>query len=444
MSVIIKNTLILTQDDKRRRIKGDIYIEDNIIREVSAKPIDVEADFKIDGRGKVTIPGLINLHTHIPMTLLRGYGDDMVLEEWLRNRIWPVERKLDRDSISAGTDLGLLEMISTGTTSFADMYFFEDTIAERTRKAGLRGFLGFSFLDFGTPEYRFDELFPRCEDFVRRWRDDGLITPTIAPHSTYTCSPETLERCADIADRHDLLIQVHCSETQHEVHDVWRRYKARPLEVLRKAGLLNDRTILAHCGWITKGEVREIARHGASISHNPVSNMKLATGGFTPLPELFKEGVNVGIGTDGPASNNTLDMFESMKFVALLHKHHRWDPCVAKAQEVLDMATIHGAKALHAFDRIGSIEEGKLADLVVIDFKKPHLTPCYDVVSHLIYACRSLDVYATIVDGRVLMLGDDFLTLDKDEVMERSRREAERLTGEIGCWGSSVSSSPSC
>ncbi len=433
MSVLIKNALILTQDDKRRRIKGNIYISDNTIENISKDPINVEADFKINGEGKVVIPGLINTHTHIPMTLLRGYGDDMVLEEWLQKRIWPVEAKLDRASISAGTDLGLLEMIASGTTCFADMYFFEDTIAERTKKAGLRGFLGFSFLDFGTPEYKFEELFSRCEEFIKRWKGDELITPTIAPHSTYTCSPETLRRCADISEKYNLLIQTHCSETQHEVQDVWKRYKARPVEQFKKTGLLNERAILAHCGWITKGEVREIARAKASVSHNPVSNMKLATGGFTPLPELLNENVNVGIGTDGAASNNTLDMIESMKFTALLHKHHRWDPCVANAQEVLDMATIEGAKALHIFDRVGSIEEGKLADIVVIDFHKPHLYPCYDPVSHIVYAYRCSDIYATIVNGKILMMEGEFFTLDKEDVMEKAQKEAERLTGDAGC-----------
>ena len=433
MSVLIKNALILTQDDKRRRIKGNIYISDNTIENISEDPINVEADFKINGEGKVVIPGLINTHTHIPMTLLRGYGDDMVLEEWLQKRIWPVEAKLDKASISAGTDLGLLEMIASGTTCFADMYFFEDTIAERTKKAGLRGFLGFSFLDFGTPEYKFEELFSRCEEFIKRWKGDELITPTIAPHSTYTCSPETLRRCADISEKYNLLIQTHCSETQHEVQDVWRRYKARPVEQFKKTGLLNERAILAHCGWITKGEVREIARAKASVSHNPVSNMKLATGGFTPLPELLNENVNVGIGTDGAASNNTLDMIESMKFTALLHKHHRWDPCVANAQEILDMATIHGAKALHIFDRVGSIEEGKLADIVIIDFHKPHLYPCYDPISHIVYASRCSDIYATIVNGKILMMEGEFFTLDKEEVMEKAQKEAERLTGDAGC-----------
>lgn len=433
MSVLIKDALILTQDSERSRIKGNIYIEDNRIVEISKYPINVEVDFKIDGEKKIVIPGLINTHTHIPMTLLRGYGDDMILEEWLNSRIWPVEAKLDRSSISAGTDLGLMEMISTGTTCFADMYFFEDTIGERAKRAGLRAFLGFSFLDFGTPEYKYDELFSRCEDFIKRWKNDDLVVPTVAPHSTYTCSPETLERCAEISDEYNLLIQTHCSETQHEVQDVWRRYRARPVEQFKRTGILNERAVLAHCCWITKGEVKEIARAGASVSHNPVSNMKLATGGFTPLPELLEEKATVSLGTDGAASNNTLDMFESMKFTALLHKHHRWDPCVAKAQEVFDMATILGAKALHIDDRVGSIEEGKLADLVILDFGKPNLTPCFDPISHIVYACRSNDVFATIVNGKILLLDGEFFTLDGEEVLGNARREAERLTGETSC-----------
>ena len=431
MSILIKNALIVTQDSERRRFEGSIYIEDGIIKEVTKEPLLLEAEYKIDGRKKVVLPGLINTHTHIPMTLLRGYGDDMVLEDWLKNKIWPIEAKLDRDSISAGTDLGLLEMIYSGTTTYADMYFFEDIIAERTIKAGMRGFLGFSLIDFGTPEYKAEELFPECEKFIKRWKNKNeLITPVIAPHSSYTCSLETLKKCAEISDRYDILIHTHCSETQREVSDVQRRYGIRPLEQFKKAGLLGQKTIFAHCGWITKGEVREIARATASVSHNPVSNMKLATGGFTPIPELVNANATVALGTDGAASNNSLDMFETMKFAALIHKHHRWDPCVTPAQQILDFATIGGARALHIENSIGSIEEGKLADLIVIDFNKPHLTPCYDVVSHIIYAAKSADVYATIVNGKPLMLDRKILTMDTEKVLSTAQMQGLRLTGE--------------
>ena len=430
MSVLIKDAVIVSQDEKRRIFKGSIYIEDGIIKEISEKGLAIEADFKISGNGKVVLPGLINTHTHIPMTLFRGYGDDMALEDWLKKRIWPAEARLDRDAVKAGTDLGLLEMILSGTTCYADMYFFEDTIAERTKKAGLRGFLGFSFLDFGTPEYKKEELFSRCEDFIKRWINEELITPVIAPHSSYTCSPETLMKCSELSKKYNLIIHTHCSETQQEIYDVKNRYGVRPLEQFERTGILGNRTLLAHCGWITKGEVKKIAMVGASVSHCPVSNMKLATGGYMPLPELIDEGANVSIGTDGAASNNTLDMFESMKFTALLHKHHRWDPCIAKAQQVLDMATIGGAKALGIDGKIGSIEEGKVADIIVVDFKKAHLTPTHDVVSHLVYAVRSSDVVATIVNGKVLMIDRNVLTLKEDEVLESAQREALRITSD--------------
>ena len=430
MSVLIRDAVIVSQDEKRRIFKGSIYIEDGIIKEISEKGLAIEADFKISGNGKVVLPGLINTHTHIPMTLFRGYGDDMALEDWLKKRIWPAEARLDRDAVKAGTDLGLLEMILSGTTCYADMYFFEDAIAERTKKAGLRGFLGFSFLDFGTPEYKKEELFSRCEDFIKRWINEELITPVIAPHSSYTCSPETLMKCSELSKKYNLIIHTHCSETQQEIYDVKNRYGVRPLEQFERTGILGNRTLLAHCGWITKGEVKKIAMVGASVSHCPVSNMKLATGGYMPLPELIDEGANVSIGTDGAASNNTLDMFESMKFTALLHKHHRWDPCVAKAQQVLDMATIGGAKALGIDGKIGSIEEGKVADIIVVDFKKAHLTPTHDVVSHLVYAVRSSDVVATIVNGKVLMIDRNVLTLKEDEVLESAQREALRITSD--------------
>ncbi|MCD6411383.1 MAG: amidohydrolase [Thermoplasmata archaeon] len=430
MSVLIKDAVIVSQDEKRRIFKGSIYIEDGIIKEISEKGLAIEADFKISGNGKVVLPGLINTHTHIPMTLFRGYGDDMALEDWLKKRIWPAEARLDRNAVKAGTDLGLLEMILSGTTCYADMYFFEDTIAERTKKAGLRGFLGFSFLDFGTPEYKREELFSRCEDFIKRWINEKLITPVIAPHSSYTCSPETLMKCSELSKKYNLIIHTHCSETQQEIYDVKNRYGVRPLEQFERTGILSNRTLLAHCGWITKGEVKKIAKVGASVSHCPVSNMKLATGGYMPLPELIDEGANVSIGTDGAASNNTLDMFESMKFTALLHKHHRWDPCVAKAQQVLDMATIGGAKALGIDGKIGSIEEGKVADIIVVDFKKAHLTPIHDVVSHLVYAVRSSDVVATIVNGKVLMIDRNVLTLKEDEVLEFAQKEALRITSD--------------
>ena len=428
MSILIRHSTILTQNDSRQQLQGDVYIEDHRIVEISKKPLSIEADYKIDGTKKLVLPGLINTHTHIPMTLFRGYGDDMLLKDWLAQRIWPIEAKLDKKNIESGTELGLLEMIASGTTSYLDMYYFEDTIAKITEKVGMRGFLGFALIDFDTPEYKASELIPQCEQFVKRWKANALISPVVAPHSMYTCSPETLQKSLEVATKHRVPLHTHCSETRDEVYDIEKRYGVRPVEQLKKIGLLQKGTILAHCGWITKNEILEMKNAGVAVSHCPVSNMKIATGGYAPIPELLDGHVPIGLGTDGAASNNTLDMFETMKFCALVHKNHRWDPTVLPAQTVVDLATIGGATCLGVQQTLGSLEEGKTADLIMIDLKKPHLTPLHDPVSHLVYAARGTDVCTTIVNGKPLMLDNEFLTIDMQETLERAEQDAWELT----------------
>ena len=428
MSILVKNALILTQNDKRELIHGSLFIDGNRISHISENPLSVEAEYIIDGSQKLVLPGLINTHTHIPMTLLRGYGDDMVLKQWLEQRIWPVEQKLTSSSVAVGTQLGLLEMIASGTTTFQDMYFFEDTIGKTTENAGLRGFLGFPMIDFGTPECSAESLFSECEHFIKRWNGHELVHPAIAPHGTYTCGPETLQKTADLSSRYRVPVSIHCSETREEVYDVQKRYGVRPVGQLKKYGLLMERMVLAHCGWITKNEVQDIRQGGAKVAHCPVSNMKIATGGYAPVPELLGAGVPVGLGTDGAASNNTLDMFETMKFCALIHKQHRWDPQVMSAQTVLDCATRDGARCLGMENEIGTLEEGKKADFIILDLKKPHLTPCHDVVSHIVYAARGSDVCATIVNGVPLFLDNHFLTVDYEKTLEQAQECARELT----------------
>ena len=428
MSILIKQATILTQNTSRQQLLGDVYIEDHRFMEISKKPLSLEAEYTIDGRNKLVLPGLINTHTHIPMTLFRGYGDDMLLQNWLAERIWPVEAKLDTNSIKIGTQLGLLEMIASGTTSYLDMYFFEDTIAEVTQKAGMRGFLGFALIDFDTPEYESTELIPQCEQFVKRWKDNPLISPVIAPHSSYSCNPETLKKSLDIATRYHVPLHTHCSETRDEVYDVEKKYGVRPVQQLKQTGVLQQGTILAHCGWITKNEILDLKNAGVGVAHCPVSNMKIATGGFAPLPELLDANVPVGLGTDGAASNNTLDMFETMKFCALVHKNHRWDPTVLPAQTVVDLATLGGAMCLGMQHTLGSIEEGKTADLIMIDMKAPHLTPLHDPLSQLVYATKGTDVCTTIVNGRPLMIEKEFLTIDLEKTLEDAQKTAQELT----------------
>ncbi|KAA0015383.1 MAG: amidohydrolase [Thermoplasmata archaeon] len=421
MSILVKDSIIVTQNADRKIIEGDVYIEDDKIVEVGS--VSVEADFVL--KNKIVLPGLINMHTHLPMTLLRGYGDDLPLEEWLTTRIWPVEAKLREKHIAIGTKLAFMEMVSTGTTCCNDMYFFEDIIAKEAKSFGMRCYAGFSIIDFDTPEMKAEHLLPECEKFVKKWKDDEIVKPVVAPHSTYTCSPETLEKANEIAGKYDTFIHIHCSETRKEVYDVLNRYGSRPLEQIKKYGLLTGKTMLAHCGWITKGEVKEIAKAKACVIHNPVSNMKLATGGYTPLPELMSEKACIALGTDGAASNNKLDMFETMKFTALIHKHHRWDASIVKAQEVLDMATINAAEFLGL--NAGSIEEGKFADIICLDKISPNLIPRHNIISHLVYAASGFNVSDVVINGKAIMLDKKFMNINEEKVYEEAEEAKEEL-----------------
>lgn len=427
MSVLIKNAKVLTQDPERRVFDGDVLIEDNRIKEVSSKSIVAEAEWKIEGKGKILMPGLVNLHTHLPMGLLRGYGDGLPLERWLGECVWPAEAKLDRNIICSGSMLGLLEMIAGGTTSFADMYFFEDEIAKSCSKAGLRGFLGFSLMDRGTPDVKAENMFSELETFLNKWEKDPLINPVVAPHSCYTCSPEILRKAAILSEKHNLLLHTHCQETKKEVYDCQKNYGKRPVQLFKECNILKPGTILAHCCWMTGEDILEIFRSGAAIAHNPVSNAKLATGMVPDMSEVIQRGITCGLGTDGAASNNTLDMFETMKFASLLQKHQYENPLALNAQQTLDMATLNGVKAIGLETDLGSIEEGKLADLILIDLKKPHLIPLSNLQSSLVYACKASDVCCTIVNGKLLMHDGEFFTLDPDRVLDEASEAKEKL-----------------
>ena len=426
-SLAIRNATIVTQDDARRVVQGDVYVEDDRIVSIGAKA--PEADHELDGSGQVVLPGLINLHTHVPMGLFRGYGDDMHLEAWLQDRIWPAEAKLTPESMRAGADLGHLEMIQNGVTSYLDMYWMEaDVIADACRTAGLRGWCGEGMVDFDTPEGEPNPKTKIIEASIKATQGDPLITHCPSPHATYTASRATYEESARIAVEHGVPMHTHCSETRKEVYDVERDAGARPVQVLKETGALAANAVLAHCGWITKAEVQDIAAAGASVAHCPVSNMKLATGGVCPVPELHECGVHCGLGTDGAASNNSTDLFETMKFAALVQKQHRWDPTVLPAQRVLDMATRDGADALRRPD-LGRIEVGATADLCMVDMRRAQLVPVHDAVSHLVYATSGRDVSATVVHGQVLMAEGAVRTLDAPRVLDAARQAAAGLTG---------------
>lgn len=410
---ILEDTSLFVQDGKIARIGDELP----------------EAEQVLDCQGGIVAPGLVNAHTHAAMVLLRGTADDLPLERWLEDRIWPAEARLTAETVRAGTDLAIAEMLAGGTTAFADMYVFEDQVAQAAQDAGIRCVAGFSLIGFATPEFAADDLLDEAEGFLGRWPADGeLVQGSVAPHATYTCDQGTLEAAAGLAGDHGGLLQTHCSETRHEVYSVEQETGRRPVARLAETGCLTDRALVAHCGWITKPEVDEIARSGATVVHNPVANMKLATGGYAPVPELIEAGVDVALGTDGAASNNRLDMFETMKATALIHKHHRWQAQVLPASKVLAMATRVGAQALGIPDG-GRVIEGAPADLMVVDTARPHLRPMTDPVSHLVYAAQPGDVRATVVAGELVYKDGAFLQpgFDLDAVMVSADQAASQV-----------------
>jgi 5-methylthioadenosine/S-adenosylhomocysteine deaminase len=431
-TLLVRNGTLVTQDEARKVVHGDLYVEDGRITHVGEVKGRKEADRTLDAAGQVVLPGLVNLHTHLAMGLLRGFGDDMHLEAWLNQRIWPAEAKIGEPEMRAGVDLGLLEMIRSGTTSFLDMYWMEESVVvPAARAAGVRAWAGEGMIDRETPKGEPHPKLKGVEQAIKRLQGDPLVTHCPAPHGTYTCTAETYAEAARISNEHNVPMHTHCSETRTEVHDVQRRTGRRPVAQLAHAGALTDRSVLAHCGWITKGEVGDIAAAGAAVAHCPVSNLKLATGGVAPVPELHAAGAKVGLGTDGAASNNVLDLFQTMKFAALVQKQHRWDPTVLPAQRVLDMATRDGADALHRPD-LGRLTPGATADLILVDFRRPHLVPVHDAISHLVYAAGGADVSAMVVHGKVLMAEGSVETMDQAAVLRAAQTAADGIVAAAG------------
>jgi 5-methylthioadenosine/S-adenosylhomocysteine deaminase len=422
---------ILTQNSSREVLRNkSIYVDEGRIVEIADK-ITCEAEHVLDGRRKVLLPGLINAHTHLSMTLLRGYADDMPLREWLDTKIWPIERKLTGKLCNAGAQLGCLEMIRTGTTCFLDMYFFVEDVAKAVHQAGLRAFLSHAIIDLLASDSG-KELERMAHDTVEAIEalHDSKIKFAVAPHSPYTCSSETLIKAKEIAIKENVPLHTHMAETRAEQVEFEKTHGIREAEYLDKIGFLCKNLISAHCVWLTRSEVDILGRRHVKVAHCPVSNMKLAEGGVAPLPEMFESDVSVGLGTDGAASNNALDMFDTMKFCALVHKAHRWDPTVLPAQKVLDLATIEGARCLGIGDSVGSVEEGKLADLILVDLKSPNLAPIHGkdtIISDMVYSAKGSDVDTTIVEGKPLMTGRRFLSLNDQDVY----RDVERAAAAI-------------
>jgi 5-methylthioadenosine/S-adenosylhomocysteine deaminase len=430
VDLLITGGAVVTMDGRwRLHETGFVAIRGERIVAVGPAPAPYRARRVIQARGKVVLPGLVNTHTHLPMVLYRGIADDLALQDWLQKYIFPAEaRNTTREFTAAGTRLGLVELIRGGTTTYADMYYFEDAIAEETKKAGVRGVLGETVLDFPAPDNKtWAEAMAYTERFVRRWKGDALITPAIAPHAPYTVSTAHLAEVRAFAERHDAPILIHLAEAPTETAEIRRNYNARPAEYLERIGFLSPRVLAAHVVHVNDEEIALLRRREVGVAHCPQSNMKLSSGA-APVPQMLKAGVRLGLGTDGAASNHDLSLWEEMDTAAKLHKLTTGDPTVVTAREALAMATIGGARALHLETDIGSIEPGKRADLILVGLDAPHLTPMYNLYSHLVYATKASDVTDTIVNGRILMRNRRLLTLNEPAAKAAAREFRVRVS----------------
>ena len=437
MDLIIKGGTVVTMDGSRRVLEnGSVAVESGRVVEVG-KAGDVDRKFAarevINAAGKVVIPGLINGHTHVPMTLFRGIADDLDLQEWLTKYIFPAEAKnVSEDFVRVGTRLGLAEMIRSGTTTYCDMYYFEDAVADETFKAGLRGVLGETVIDFPVADNKtYEEGLAYADRFVSRWKGNALIVPALAPHAPYTVSEDHLKAARAFSDRTGAPLVIHISETKREVEDSLKAKGAAPIDYLNRIGFLNDRVIAAHVVWPTEEELGLLKRLGVGIVHNPQSNMKLASG-VAPVPEMLKQNLPVGLGTDGAASNNDLNLWEEMDTAAKLHKLISRDPKVVTAEEAFEMATIRGARALHLEKEVGSIEKGKRADIVIVDLDDLNQTPYYNIYSDLVYATKAGDVRTVVIEGRVVMRDRRLLTLNEETIKADARRYRARIVQSVG------------
>jgi 5-methylthioadenosine/S-adenosylhomocysteine deaminase len=440
VDLLVLNGTLVTMDKDHRVIDdaGVAVTRGRIVAVGTSRDIarSYSAAQKVDAGGKIIIPGLINGHTHIPMTLFRGLADDLDLQDWLTKFIFPAEAKnVSEEFVRAGTRLGLAEMIRGGTTTYCDMYYFEDAIADETAKAGVRGILGETIIDFPVADNKTNaEAMAYVERFVQKWKGHELITPAIAPHAPYTVSEEHLKAVRAFSDRTGAPIVTHISETKREVDESLKARGTSPIDYLSRIGFLSERVIAAHVVWPNDGEIGILKRAGVGVVHNPQSNMKLASG-VAPVPKMLKAGVKVGLGTDGAASNNDLSMWEEMDTVAKLHKVFSGDPKVISAEEAFELATIRGAQAVHLEKEIGSIETGKRADLVLVERDALNQIPLYNVYSDLVYATKASDVQTVIINGRIVMHDRRLLTLDEAAIKNQARVFREQVIKSLASPG---------
>ena len=437
VDILLVNAFILTMDSSKTQVpSGAVAVRGQKILEVGPETelrARYESSSTIDCHGKVLMPGLVNAHTHVPMTLLRGLADDLRLDVWLMGYMMPVEREfVSPQFVRLGTSLACAELIRSGVTTFADMYYFEDDVASATAEAGMRGVCGESVMKFPTPDAKFyEESLEYSREFIKKWKGHPLIVPSIAPHAPYTCTSEILRASAELAMEFDIPLQIHISETQLEVENMRRDQGMPVVPWVKKQGLLEAKVLAAHCVWIDDGEMRTLLHAHSGVAHNPSSNLKLASGA-APVKRMLDNGLNVGIGTDGPASNNDLDMFEEVRLAAFLAKTTSNDPTALPAQQALEMSTSMGARALHIGDITGSIESGKRADLILVDLSQLHSSPHFQrdpnaAYAQLVYSAKSSDVSDVMVDGKWLMQDKVLLTINESEILREAQDYARKI-----------------
>ncbi|HEV2717523.1 MAG TPA: amidohydrolase [Terriglobales bacterium] len=436
--LLITGGMVVTMDGSRAIyddgavvVKGDAIVAVGPRADLVAKYAAAQT---IDARGKLVLPGFINGHTHVPMTLFRGLHDDVTLNDWLYKYIFPAEKKnVNEEFVRWGTRLAAAEQIRSGVTTFADMYYFEDAVAEETKAAGMRGVLGETFIDFPAPDNKSEaEVLAYTERFLKKWRGDPLIHAAPAPHSIYTCSQKTLQDAAALARKYHAPILIHVAEMKKEWDDSQKQNGMSPVQYLDKIGVLGPEVVAAHCIFVDETDRKTLAQRQVGCVHNPSSNMMLASG-VSPVREMRATGVAVGLGTDGPAgSNNDLDLMEEMDLAAKLAKITKMDPMALNARAVVEMATIDGARALHMDKEIGSLEARKKADVILISLDEPNALPMYDVYAQLAYALKASDVETVIIGGRVVMRDRKLLTVNETEVLAKAREYKKTIAASLG------------
>jgi len=436
--LIVTGGMLVTMDSPRSiyddgavAVTGDTIVAVGPRAEIEARYTASQA---IDAKNKLVLPGFINGHTHVPMTLFRGIHDDVTLNDWLYKYIFPAEAKnVTEEFVRWGTRLAAAEQIRSGVTTFADMYYFEDAVAEETKAAGMRGVLGETFIDFPAPDNKTNAaMLAYTEKFLQKWQGDPLIHAAPAPHSIYTCSQKTLQDAAALARKYHAPILIHVAEMKKELDDSLKQNGMSPVQYLEKIGVLGPDVVAAHCIFVDEADRKTLAQRQVGCVHNPSSNMMIASG-VAPVPEMRAAGIAIGLGTDGPAgSNNDLDLMEEIDLAAKLAKITRMDPLAINAKAVVEMATIDGAKALHMDKEIGSLEKGKKADLILIGLDEPNAVPMYDVYAQLAYALKASDVETVIIGGRIVMRDRKLLTVNEQEAIAKAREYKKKIAASLG------------